>query len=139
MIYNDHHLEGLKKSKVDGKLPRFLKLNPAKVRFFPEEETKSLTQKYQQALDEAAAKMLDYTLTERESLGAKLCSEAEKLNDEVETEALTKWMEGNHLEPMGPSVQSQSQRQSRRTAHAYRYSPFKLRLSHGHEEMPYQG
>ena len=93
MIYNDHHLEVLKKSKADGKLPKFLKLNPAKVRFFPEEETKSLTQKYQQALDEAAAKMLDYTLTERESLGAKLCSEAEKLSDEVETEAMTKWME----------------------------------------------
>lgn len=93
LIYNDHHLEVLKKSKDNGKLPNFLKLNPVKVRFFSEEETTSLTQKYQQALDEAAAKMLDYTLAERESLGAKLCSEAEKLNEEVETEAMTKWME----------------------------------------------
>ena len=37
--------------------------------------------------------MLDCPLTERESLCAKLCSEAEKLNNEVETEAMTKWME----------------------------------------------
>ena len=44
--------EVLKKSKVNGKLPKFLKLNPVNVLFFPEEETKSLTQKYQQVLDE---------------------------------------------------------------------------------------
>ena len=45
------------------------------------------------SLDKAAAKMLDYTLTERKSLCAKLCSKAEKLNDEVEREAMTKWIE----------------------------------------------
>ena len=49
-------------------------------------------QKYQQELDKAAAKMLDYTkytLTKRKSLCAKLCSEAEKLNDEVDS-----WLKG---------------------------------------------
>ena len=93
LVYNEHHLEVLKKAKDNGKLPHFLKLNPVKVRFFPEDETTSLTQKYQKVLDEAAAQMLEYTLAERESLGVKLCNEAEKLNDEVETEAMTKWME----------------------------------------------
>jgi hypothetical protein len=37
--------------------------------------------------------MLDSTLEERQSYCAKLCEEAEKLSNEVEKEAMTKWME----------------------------------------------
>jgi hypothetical protein len=68
-------------------------MNPIKVRFFPEEQTASLTQKYQKALDEAAAKMFDSTLVERQSYDAKLHEEAEKLSNEVKKEAMTTWME----------------------------------------------
>jgi len=93
LITNEYHLNVLTKARDEGKLPVFLKMNPIKVRYFPEEQTASLTQKYQKALDEASAKMLDYTLEERQSYGAKLCEEAEKLSDEVEKEAVTKWME----------------------------------------------
>jgi hypothetical protein len=93
LITNEYHLKVLTKVRDKGKLPIFLKMNPIKVRFFPEEQMASLTQKYQKALDEADAKMLDSTLEERQSYGAKLCEEAEKLSNEVEKEAMTEWME----------------------------------------------
>jgi hypothetical protein len=82
LITNENHLKVLTKARDDGKLPVFLKMNPIEVRFFPEEQTASLTQKYQKVLDEASANMLDSTLEERQSYGAKLCEEAEKLSNE---------------------------------------------------------
>jgi hypothetical protein len=93
LITNEYHLNVLTKARDEGKLPVFLKMKPIKVRFFPEEQAISLTQKYQKILDEASAKMLGCTLEERQSYGAKLCEEAEKLSNEVEKEAMTKWME----------------------------------------------
>ena len=74
LIYNDHHLEVLKTAKDDGKRPKFLKLKPENVRVFPNAETTSLTQKYQQVLDEAAAKMLGFALAERESHSVANCA-----------------------------------------------------------------
>ncbi len=81
MITNEYHLNVLTKARDEGKLPVFLKMKPIKVRFFPEEQAISLTQKYQKVLDEASAKMLGCTLEERQSYGAKLCEEAERLSN----------------------------------------------------------
>jgi hypothetical protein len=55
LITNEYHLKVLTKARDNGKLPVFLKMNPIKVCFFSEQQTASLTQKYQKALDEAAA------------------------------------------------------------------------------------
>ena len=90
---NEHHINVLERAVENGKTPNFLTLNAPKVRFLPDESAESLRQNYRKILDEAALAMLKCTLSERHLLRAKLCREAEKLLEDVEREATTKWME----------------------------------------------
>jgi hypothetical protein len=66
LITNEYHLKVLTNARDEGKRPVFLKMNPIKVRFFPEEQTAPLTQKYQTALMRHLQKMLDSSLEERQ-------------------------------------------------------------------------
>jgi hypothetical protein len=90
---NEHHIKVLERAVENGKAPNFLKLDPPKVRFFPDDAAESLQKSYRKILDEAALAMLKCTLSERHLLRAKLCKEAEKMLEDVEKEATTKWME----------------------------------------------
>jgi hypothetical protein len=90
---NEHHIGVLLKAKANQKLPHFLQMNAPEVRLFPEESIKNLQRKFREILDVASRDMLQCTLSERYLLRAKLFREAEKRVEEVETEALTKWME----------------------------------------------
>ena len=90
---NEHHTKVLERALENGKPPNFLMLNAPKVRFFPDEPAESLQRSYQKILDEASLAMLKCTLSERHLLRAKLCREAEKLLEDVEKDATTKWME----------------------------------------------
>jgi hypothetical protein len=90
---NEHHIEVLERAVENGKPPNFLILNAPKVRFFPDDSAKILQQSYRNILDEATLAMLKCTLSERHLVRAKLCREAEKLLEDVERDATTKWME----------------------------------------------
>jgi hypothetical protein len=90
---NEHHIEVLERAVENGKPPNFLKLNAPKVRFFPDDSAKTLEQSYRNILDQATLAMLKCTLSERHLVRAKLCREAEKLLEDVERDATTKWME----------------------------------------------
>lgn len=93
LSHNEHHFTVLKRVKDEGKLPHFLQLKSLEVKFFPEDEAADLHQEYRKILDEAATQMLDSTLKKRESLGKKLRRRAEELIEEVEKEAMSKWIE----------------------------------------------
>ena len=90
---NEHHIKVLERAVENGKPPNFLMLNAPKVRFFPDDSAKILQQSYRNILDEATLAMLKCTLSERHLVRAKLCREAEKLLEDVERDATTKWME----------------------------------------------
>ena len=80
--------------------------------FFQDESAKALQQSFRKILDGAAREMLECTLKERHLLRAKLCREAEQLIEDVEKEAMTKWMEAqgdewngwDHLYPVTAEV-----------------------------------
>ena len=93
LSHNEHHYSVLKRAKDEGKLPHFLQLKSLEVKFFPEDEAADLHQQYRKILDEAATQMLNSTLRKRESLGKKLRQRAEDLIEEVEKEAMSKWIE----------------------------------------------
>ena len=69
---NEHHIKVLERAVENGKAPNFLKLDPPKVRFFPDDAAESLQKSYRRILDEAALAMLKCTLSERHLLWAKL-------------------------------------------------------------------
>ena len=109
---NEHHIAVLERANDNGKTPNFLKLKLPEVRLFPDNSVVSLKQSFQKALDKADQEMLGCTLKERHLLRAKLCKEAEELREEVEREAMTKWMEAqgdgwngwDHLYPVTAEV-----------------------------------
>ena len=90
---NEHHIKVLERAMEIDKAPNFLKLESPKVRFFPDDAAENLQKSYRRILDEAALAMLKCTLSERHLLRAKLCRDAEKLLEDVEKDATTKWME----------------------------------------------
>jgi hypothetical protein len=90
---NEHHIKVLERAVENVKAPNFLQLNAPKVRFFPDDSAKTLEQSYRNILDQATLAMLKCTLSERHLVRAKLCREAEKLLEDVERDATTKWME----------------------------------------------
>ncbi len=90
---NEHHIEVLERAVENGKPPNFLKLNAPKVRFFLDDSAKILQQSYRNILDDATLAILKCTLSERHLVRAKLCREAEKLLEDLERDATTKWME----------------------------------------------
>ena len=110
---NEHHIKVLDKAREHGKPPNFLIPKTPEVRLFPDESTKALQQSFRKILDRAAQEMLECTLKERHLLRAKLCREAEQLIEDVEKEAMTKWMEAHgdewngwdHLYPVTAEVQ----------------------------------
>jgi len=109
---NEHHIKVLDKARENGKPPNFLILKTPEVRLFPDESTAALQQSFRKILDRAAQEMLECTLKERHLLRAKLCREAEQLIEDVEKEAMTKWMEAqgdewngwDHLYPVTAEV-----------------------------------
>jgi hypothetical protein len=92
---NEYHVKVLERVVENGKAPNFLKLDPPKVRFFPDDAAESLQKSFRRIFDEAALAMLKCTLSERNLLRAKLWKEAEKMlkDVELEKEATIKWME----------------------------------------------
>ena len=90
---NEHHIKVLDKARENDKPPKFLLMKTPEVRLFPDESAKALQQSFRKILDGAAREMLECTLKERHLLRAKLCREAEQLIEDVEKEAMTKWME----------------------------------------------
>lgn len=104
---NEHHIKVLHSARERGKPPNFLKLQAPEVRLFPADSVSALQKSFREILDKAELDMLEYTLKERYLLRAKLCREAEQLVEEVEKEAMTKWMEAqgewngwDHLYPV---------------------------------------
>ena len=104
---NEHHIKVLHFAREKGNPPKFLKLQAPEVRFFPADSVSALKKSFRTILDKAELDMLEYTLKERYLLRAKLCREAEQLIEEVEKEAMTKWMEAqgewngwDHLYPV---------------------------------------
>ena len=92
LSHNDHHYSVLKRAKDEGKLPHFLQLKSLEIKFFQEEDAADIHQEYRKILDTAATQMLDYTLKKRESIGKRLRRRAEELIEEIEKEAMSKWM-----------------------------------------------
>lgn len=90
---NEHHIKVLHSARERGKPPNFLKLQAPEVRLFPADTVSALQKSFRDILDKAELDMLECTLKERRLLRAKLCREAEQLVEEVEEEAMTKWME----------------------------------------------
>ena len=109
---NEHHIKVLDKARENGKPPNFLILTTSDVRLFQDKSTAALQQSFRKILDRAAQEMLECTLKERHLLRAKLCREAEQLIEDVEKEAMTKWMEAqgdewngwDHLYPVTAEV-----------------------------------
>ena len=109
---NEHHIKVLDKARENDKPPKFLLMKTPEVRLFPDESAKALQQSFRKILDGAAREMLECTLKERHLLRAKLCREAEQLIEDVEKEAMTKWMEAqgdewngwDHLYPVTAQV-----------------------------------
>ena len=91
--YNENHIKVLYSARERGKPPNFLKLQAPEVLLFPADTVSALQKRFRDILDEAELDMLECTLKERRLLRAKLCREAEQLVEEVEEEAMTKWME----------------------------------------------
>lgn len=110
---NEHHIKVLERARENGKPPNFLMLKTPEVRLFPDTSKATLQQSFRKILDGAALQMLECTLKERHLLRAQLCRDAEQLIEDVEKEAMTKWMEAqgdewngwDHLYPVTAEVQ----------------------------------
>ena len=90
---NEHHINVLERAKAIDKIPNFLKPKIPTVKFFPEDSAVSLRKSYEEMQLETSKRMLERTLRERYILRAKLYQEAGELQNVVELEARTKWIE----------------------------------------------
>lgn len=91
---NEYHLERLLGFRSRNEVPNFLNIKMPEINsdFFETEDRTRLEGKFQRVLDQASKSMLDIFIKEREDMREELYRHAEEADDEVQLEAMNRWI-----------------------------------------------